>query len=159
LNEDDSEEMKKLWEIDDDEYVYRLVGVNVHIGTADRGHYYSLINIKRGATEPDPYGPDDEKGKSKYQEWSEISKDQWKVFDDSTVRHFNFDKDLKDEAFGQAPAGGEGAAKSSDAMTDAELAQFLSVGGQSYGKSAYMLVYERKSKKNIHEVVLNAAGE
>ena len=44
-------------------------------------------------------------------------------------------------------------------MTDAELAQFLSTGSQSYGKSAYMLVYERKSKKNIHEVVANDKGE
>jgi ubiquitin C-terminal hydrolase len=34
--------------ISDDDYIYRLVGVNVHVGTADHGHYYSLIDIKRG---------------------------------------------------------------------------------------------------------------
>jgi hypothetical protein len=37
-------------------------------------------------------------------------------------------------------------------MTDAELATFLSTGSKTYGKSAYMLIYERKSKKNLREV-------
>lgn len=41
----------------------------------------------------------------------------------------------------------------SDVMTDAELAAFLSTGSKTYGKSAYMLIYERKSKKNLREVV------
>ena len=99
MNAEGNPDLSKLMEVDDDEYIYRLVGVNVHIGTADRGHYYSLIDLKRGAGEPDPYGTDD-KGKSKYQEWVDVSKDNWKVFDDSVVRHFNFDKDLKPEAYG-----------------------------------------------------------
>ena len=66
MNAEGNPDLSKLMEVDDDEYIYRLVGVNVHIGTADRGHYYSLIDLKRGAGEPDPYGTDD-KGKSKYQ--------------------------------------------------------------------------------------------
>jgi hypothetical protein len=36
-------------------------------------------------------------------------------------------------------------------MTDDALAQFLSSGGNLYGKSAYVLVYERRSKKNLVE--------
>lgn len=39
-------------------------------------------------------------------------------------------------------------------MTDAQLAAFLSGGGggtKTYGKSAYVLFYERKSKKNLIE--------
>lgn len=44
-------------------------------------------------------------------------------------------------------------------MTDGDYAAFLAGGGQTYGKSAYMLVYERKSKKNIHEVEHNEKGE
>jgi len=36
-------------------------------------------------------------------------------------------------------------------MTDAELTAFLSSGAQSYGKSAYMLIYERKSKRDLVE--------
>jgi ubiquitin C-terminal hydrolase len=37
--------------IDDDDYIYRLVGVNIHVGTADQGHYYSIINTNRGVNE------------------------------------------------------------------------------------------------------------
>ena len=38
----------------DDEYEYRLVGVNIHRGVADSGHYWSMIHVKRGQDEPDP---------------------------------------------------------------------------------------------------------
>ena len=95
-------ELSKLMEIDDDEYLYRLVGVNVHVGTADHGHYYSLIDLRRGAAEPDPT-IQDEQGNTKYAEWADVARDQWKVFDDSTVRPFDFVKDLKAEAFGESP--------------------------------------------------------
>lgn len=44
-------------------------------------------------------------------------------------------------------------------MTDAELASFLASGAQTYGKSAYMLVYERKSKRSLHEVVAEEGKE
>ena len=44
-------------------------------------------------------------------------------------------------------------------MTDDALAQFLSSGGNSYGKSAYVLVYERRSKKNLVEYQKNEQGE
>lgn len=44
MEEANDEEIKKLMEIEDDEYTYRLVGVNIHEGTADAGHYYSIIN-------------------------------------------------------------------------------------------------------------------
>jgi hypothetical protein len=54
-------------------------------------------------------------------------------FNDSTVREFNFEK-LKDECYG-----GDGKGGSDDAW---------SFGG-SYGKSAYMLVYERRKKRPI----------
>lgn len=76
----------------EDEYVYRLVGVNVHVGTADHGHYFSLINTKRGAEEP--LGEVDEA------KWRRVEADPWKVFDDATIRQFTFEKDLRNEAFG-----------------------------------------------------------
>lgn len=79
--------------------------------------------------------------------WRKVETDPWKVFDDATLRPFAFEKDLKKEAFG-----GEAESKSSsDAMTDSDLTAFLTSGAQSYGKSAYMLVYERKSKQNLTE--------
>ena len=62
------------------------------MGTADGGHYYSLINVKRGSEEPRP-DVDEEK-------WRKVEKDNWKVFDDANVKHFNFNADMKKEAFG-----------------------------------------------------------
>lgn len=158
MNTEDNTNLDQLMNITDDEYIYRLVGVNVHVGTADRGHYYSLIDINRGLAEPDPYAVDD-KGNSKYQDWAHVSKDPWKKFDDSELTYFNFEKNLQPEAFGQTQGARDGAEAQSDAMTDEQYAKFLSGGGKSYGKSAYMLVYERKSKKPIHEVSVTESGQ
>jgi ubiquitin C-terminal hydrolase len=47
------EDMKHLMKISDEEYTYKLVGVTIHVGTAENGHYYSLINTKRGEDEAD----------------------------------------------------------------------------------------------------------
>ena len=58
-------------------------------------------------------------------------------FNDSTVREFNFEK-LKDECYG-----GDG--KSGDDGG-------WSFGG-SYGKSAYMLIYERRKKRPLKVLV------
>jgi len=140
------EDLQELLEVQDDEYVYRLAGVNVHVGTADHGHYYSIINTKRGASEPQ--GDVDEAT------WRKVEADPWKVFNDATVSSFNFERDLKSESFG---GDGEQNNTASDAMSDAELTAFLSSGTQSYGKSAYMLIYERMSKKGLHEAA--AGGE
>ena len=41
----DDPEYNHLKDIDDDDYIYRLVGVNIHVGAADHGHYYSMINV------------------------------------------------------------------------------------------------------------------
>lgn len=48
-----TDDIKHLMQIDDDEYIYKLVGVTIHIGTAEHGHYYSVINTKRGSEEVD----------------------------------------------------------------------------------------------------------
>jgi ubiquitin C-terminal hydrolase len=47
--------LKELLQFDDDSFIYKLVGVNIHVGTADHGHYYSIINTNRGIAEADPY--------------------------------------------------------------------------------------------------------
>jgi hypothetical protein len=64
-------------------------------------------------------------------------------FNDSTVRNFNFEK-IKEECYG-----GDG--KSGGAMEDA-WSGGASWGG-SYGKSAYMLIYERRKKKPVKLLV------
>lgn len=40
----DTDALKNLFNVDQDEYIYRLVGVNIHRGTGTHGHYWSLIN-------------------------------------------------------------------------------------------------------------------
>lgn len=55
----------------DDYYQFRLRGIIIHLGSADRGHYYSYIR----------------------------DKDQWYEFNDTVVRRFD-PNDIPDEAFG-----------------------------------------------------------
>ncbi len=110
---------------EDNCWEYKLVGVTIHSGTANAGHYWSYINTRRGHAEPDEDSPT----------WASTETDQWMEFNDSSVRNFNFDK-LKEEAFGEDSKGSSG--------MDNGWNNF-----GSYGKSAYMLVYERKKKKPI----------
>lgn len=104
------------------------MGVNVHSGTANAGHYWSYINTLRGFSEPDS---------ASNPNWDKTENDPWMEFNDSTVKDFNFEK-LKDDCFG-------GDKKSSGGS---DLGGW-SFGESSYGKSAYMLVYERKKKRPI----------
>ena len=94
-------------------------------------------------------------------EWQSVETDPWKEFNDSTVSAFDLKKKLEEEAFGTKDM--ENTNATSDAMTDEQLAAFLSgaAGGQSktYGKSAYMLVYERKSKKALRVFEMKGGKE
>ena len=73
--------------------------------------------------------------------WVETEKDQWMEFNDSTVKDYSF-SNLKEECFGDKPSSGN---------SNFQSAWGLSSG--SYGKSGYMLFYERKLKKPIQIVV------
>jgi ubiquitin carboxyl-terminal hydrolase 34 len=147
----------ELMEVADDDYIYRLVGVNIHTGTATGGHYYSHINTKRGSLEPDAT-----KGEKEFDEWKKSKDDPWKTFNDDKVSGFTWSS-LKTEAYGQEAAK-EGGVASSDAMTEAQFQAFLAgtaTGGatKAYGKSAYLLIYERKSKKNLTEYHVQEGSE
>jgi ubiquitin C-terminal hydrolase len=83
------EHIQHLMTMDDEEFIYKLVGVIIHRGTAEHGHYYSLINTKRGSDELDETKP----------EWMQTERDPWKEFNDETVKFFSF-SDLKQESFG-----------------------------------------------------------
>ena len=104
-------------------YEYKLVGVIIHIGTADAGHYYSLINTDRFLKENEHE-----------EEWLDTSKDKWMEFNDSRVSDYNYEE-FKGDCFG-------GSSGSDDWF-----------GGMfktaSYGKSAYLLVYEKRFKKPL----------
>lgn len=117
----------------DEYYNYELKGINIHMGSADGGHYFSLINIERdgkgnillesdnnetkGITN-DTDANNDHKNDKNY---------KWLKFNDSHVSIFNIN-DIEKECFG-------GASK-----------------GSSYNfenfQNAYMLIYERKKKES-----------
>ena len=120
---------EELWPEEDNCYEYKLVGVTIHTGTANAGHYYSYINTRRGAAE---YDPDNKL-------WEQASLDPWKEFNDSSVTDFNYEK-LENECFG-----GDG-----KEQNDFGLSMMSS---STYGKSGYMLVYERRVKKPIKVLV------
>lgn len=114
-------ELAPFLQLDDDNFIYKLVGVNIHKGTATHGHYFSYINCARGKDEHDP--------KQKEAEWLAVEKDPWKEFNDEEVKYFSF-KELAKESFGNE-------------------ASSLGAKDSSSGQSAYMLVYERKYKSEI----------
>jgi len=62
-----------------DYYDYKLTGVIIHIGTAETGHYYSLILDREKEDIPE--------------------KDRWYEFNDALVNQYDIN-DLKDDAFG-----------------------------------------------------------
>ena len=105
-------------------YTYKLVGVVVHNGNAESGHYYSYINSNRNGNE---YG----------ENYLNTEKDNWVEFNDSNISQFAFSQ-LETECFGG----------SSDDMQN----DYIEDGGDfakivcGRSKSAYMLVYERQEK-------------
>jgi ubiquitin carboxyl-terminal hydrolase 34 len=118
---------------EEDCYEYKLVGVTVHSGTAHAGHYWSLINTTRT---PDAPGA----GAGGEGAWGNLEADTWMEFNDSTVREFQASK-LKEECFGGESGGSSGGFG---------LSSFDGWGlGGGYGKSAYMLFYERRKKKPL----------
>jgi ubiquitin carboxyl-terminal hydrolase 34 len=100
------------------------VGATIHSGTANAGHYWSYINTKRGTDE-------DEKDK----DWEHTDVDPWMEFNDSFVSNLDYKK------VGEDGFGGE--------KTTSGWSSFSS----SYGKSAYILVYERREKKPVKVLV------
>lgn len=106
----------------DDCYEYKLVGVNVHSGTANAGHYWSYINTNRGT--------DEKEGDT---EWIKAEADPWMEYNDSRVSDFEF-KDLSGRTFGNQNKGG----------ASSGVGGYFSSMGDSYGTSAYMLFYERR---------------
>ena len=75
--ESTDEELKRLRELEDESFIYKLVGVTIHVGAADHGHYYAIINSARGDQEVDPV--------EKPAEWNAAEADKWFKFDDEDV--------------------------------------------------------------------------
>lgn len=138
-DEKSTAELARLMNAEDEDYVYRLVGVNIHRGVADSGHYWSMINTKRGTEEPDPA--------TNPSGWRASNESDWKKFDDDQVGSYNFN-DIGKDSFG------------GDASSLTQDEQYIAnTAGGSWGRSAYMLIYEKKLKKPIREVVLGTSSE
>ena len=134
--EKSGEDDENVQPADEDCFEYKLVGVNVHSGTAHAGHYWSYINTSRGHEE-DPIEGDDPA-------WASAENGRWMEFNDSTVRDFQASK-LKDECYGGDGGGSGGFGLS--ALDGWGL-------GGGYGKSGYMLFYERRQKRPLKQLVL-----
>ncbi len=84
---DDEEDQNMQDQDEEEDYQYKLVGVVVHMGVADAGHYISYVNIARDQKpESDP-------------EWLLTEKEKWLEFNDSTVKEYKF-SNLDEDCFG-----------------------------------------------------------
>jgi hypothetical protein len=119
----EGEEDENVIPAEEDCWEYKLVGINVHSGSANGGHYWSYINTERHNAE----GGND-------QEWlKNASNDPWMEFNDSRVCDWNYEK-LEEHTFGdKTPKTG--------------------YGGSTYGQSGYILVYERRKKKPLRVII------
>lgn len=117
LDIEDHLEDEQADEDEDVSYIYDLIGVTVHTGTAEGGHYYSFIKDRSTSD----------------QEVEDEEKNKWFFFNDADVKQFD-PSQLPGECFG-----GETTSKTYDSSTD----KFMDM---SYEKtnSAYMLFYERR---------------
>ncbi|XP_052863668.1 ubiquitin carboxyl-terminal hydrolase puf [Anopheles cruzii] len=110
MDEEDSEDFNEHYE-------YDLVGVTVHTGNADGGHYYSFIKERN------------EDGDPNHQE-------RWFLFNDAEVKLFD-PSQIAAECFG-----GEMTSKTYDSVTE----KYLDFSFEKTN-SAYMLFYEWRSNK------------
>lgn len=132
-NENTNEFIDKVFHKNEDYYEYELVGVVVHLGVANAGHYFSYINIQREGTENKMnFNPNDE---------THIKK--WMTFNDSSVTNFNLDQ-MEKECFG-------GSANGKDDSDD--LIGWNKKNDWDNSKNAYMLVYEKINKNPITLVI------
>lgn len=117
-------------DLEDDEFLYRLVGVTIHRGTANHGHYFSLISTCRGENEP-----------TEPEKWMDPTTDYWRTFNDDEVT-FCGSSEIKKTGFG------------GDGLTEKDTEAFIaaSAGDASYGTNAYMLVYECKKKNELRQM-------
>jgi ubiquitin carboxyl-terminal hydrolase 34 len=83
------EDKLKQYDPEDEQYEYDLIGVTVHTGTADGGHYYSFIKDRTAG-----------------------SRDKWFLFNDAEVKPFDPNQ-IAAECFG-----GEMTSKTYDSVTD-----------------------------------------
>ena len=115
--------------MDNEEFDYKLVGVVIHMGVADAGHYISYANIERDGD------PTENRA-----QWSQTEKQTWLDFNDSNVSAFDF-SNMQYKAFGEE--------NNNDNYTDYEN---IDVKSFAQSHNAYMLVYEKAQKRPLKVV-------
>uniref|UniRef100_A0A6P7F8D8 ubiquitinyl hydrolase 1 n=1 Tax=Diabrotica virgifera virgifera TaxID=50390 RepID=A0A6P7F8D8_DIAVI len=87
--QEEKQKNAEIENVEDEQYEYDLIGVTVHTGTADGGHYYSFIKDRTAG-----------------------SRDKWFLFNDAEVKPFDPNQ-IAAECFG-----GEMTSKTYDSVTD-----------------------------------------
>ncbi|XP_072159450.1 LOW QUALITY PROTEIN: ubiquitin carboxyl-terminal hydrolase 34 [Bemisia tabaci] len=126
--EEDNESSKKK-----ENYEYELIGITVHTGSADSGHYYCFIRDRENKSSSQFSSPSKSDRNSG-------SSDKWYLFNDAEVKHFNPNQ-IAAECFG-----GEMMSKTYDTVTD----KFMDLSFEKTN-SAYMLFYELTSEETLEE--------
>ena len=109
-------------------FEYRLVGVIIHQGIADGGHYYSLICT------------DSKIRSTKDSEWTTTENLKWMEFNDRETRDFNFRMNFESDCFGK---------DEKDIYGSSTNNEFESWGSGGSSKSAYVLIYEKREFNDI----------
>ena len=116
-------EPDEIYPKEDYYYEYELKGINVHIGSAQGGHYVSFIDVERDGHDNEP------NIKSSIE--NNIIKTKWLKFNDAIVTEFNTN-DIPIESYGF--------------FDDNKI-------NNENGQNAYLLIYERKKKTPIKIVL------
>ena len=119
-----------IYEKEDEYYKYELKGINIHMGSADGGHYFSLINIERDG-EGNILIEKKNNNKNNETNNEEEKNNKWLKFNDSHISIFDLN-DIEKDCFGGARKGGY------------NFENF---------QNAYMLLYERKKKAPIRIII------
>ena len=124
----------------DEYYNYYLVGVVVHVGSADSGHYYSYINtIRDGEGNISYFNPNDNNVNF-----------SWLEFNDSSISKFDISK-LEEETFG----GNYNNDNNSNNTHNFNGRNNVFNWRREKCKNAYLLVYERLVKNPNIITILN----
>ena len=83
----DKEAFKETMQpLDEDCWLYKLVGINVHTGSANSGHYWSYINTSRAGDGID-------------RNWNQ-AENNWMEFNDTQVQDWDFKNQVEPRCFG-----------------------------------------------------------
>lgn len=116
-----------------EEFDYKLVGVVIHMGVADAGHYISYVNVERES---------DSTSENRVQ-WLQTDQQRWLEFNDSIVSSFDFSQ-MQYKAFG------EDESQANMQMDYTDIGGVGGAGGSAQqSHNAYMLVYEKAEKKPL----------